>query len=55
VLMTAHPGTNKATFQVDLPRPRTLAMQSSKEFRDLTLAIWESLKDEVMRALENQL
>lgn len=55
VLMTAHPGTNKATFQVELPRPRTLAMQSSKEFRELTLAIWESLKDEVMRALENQL
>jgi NitT/TauT family transport system ATP-binding protein len=54
VLMTAHPGTNKATFEVAIPRPRTLAVQSSRAFRELTLAIWESLKDEVMRAMEAQ-
>ena len=54
VLMTAHPGTNKAIFDVDIPRPRTLAVQGSLAFRELTLNIWESLKDEVMRAMEAQ-
>lgn len=54
ILMTAHPGVNKATFEVDIPRPRTLATQGSREFRQLTLAVWELLKDEVMRAMEAQ-
>lgn len=54
VLMTAHPGTNKALFDVTIPRPRTLAVQGSEAFRHLTLAIWESLKDEVLRTMEVQ-
>ncbi len=54
VLMTAHPGTNKAMFDVEIPRPRTLAVQGSRTFRELTLSIWESLKDEVMRAMAVQ-
>ena len=54
VLMTAHPGTNKATFPVPLPRPRTLATRATEEFRALSVAIWDSLKDEVMRAMEEQ-
>ncbi len=54
VLMTAHPGTNKATFHVPLPRPRTLKSRATEEFRALTVAIWDSLKDEVMQAMENQ-
>ncbi len=54
VLMTAHPGTNKATFDVPLPRPRSLRTTAEPEFGRLTFAIWESLRDEVRRALEEQ-
>lgn len=55
VLMTAHPGTNKATFEVDIPRPRNLQTTSTPEFAALTGAIWESLQDEVRRAMEAQM
>lgn len=54
VLMTAHPGTNKQTFHVDIPRPRNLKTTSTPEFNALTAAVWESLQDEVMRAMEEQ-
>ncbi len=54
VLMTAHPGTKKAEFPVELPRPRTLQTTNTAEFRDLSYAIWESLQGEVMRALAQQ-
>lgn len=54
VLMTAHPGTNKATFEVALARPRTLKTTGTPEFAELTYAIWESLRSEVMRAMETQ-
>jgi len=55
VLMTAHPGTNKATFEVDIPRPRNLQTTSTPEFAALTGAIWQSLQDEVRRAMEAQM
>lgn len=55
VLMTAHPGTNKATFDVDFPRPRSLETTGRPEFSALTYRIWESLQDEVMRAMQDQL
>lgn len=54
VLMTAHPGANKATFEVRLPRPRTVKSTSAPEFRHLSYTIWESLQDEVMRAMAEQ-
>lgn len=54
VLMTAHPGTKKAEFVVDLPRPRDLATTRSARFTDLTAAIWSELKDEVHAAMEAQ-
>jgi NitT/TauT family transport system ATP-binding protein len=54
VLMTAHPGTNKAAFEVPLPRPRSLRTTTEPEFGRLSLAIWEALRDEVRRALEEQ-
>jgi len=54
VLMTAHPGTKKSEFVVDLPRPRDLATTSTPEFAALTGAIWEDLRDEVRRAMEAQ-
>ncbi len=54
VLMTAHPGTNKASFDVPLARPRSLATTAEPEFGRLSYAIWESLRDEVQRSLEEQ-
>jgi NitT/TauT family transport system ATP-binding protein len=54
ILMTAHPGTNKASFDIDLPRPRDLKTTSTPEFAALTYAIWESLRDEVIAAMEVQ-
>lgn len=54
ILMTAHPGTNKVKFEVDIPRPRDLKTTSTPEFARLTYAVWESLRDEVMAAMEEQ-
>jgi len=52
VLMTAHPGTNKAEFDIPLARPRSLKTTSEPEFARLSYAIWESLRDEVQRSIE---
>ncbi len=54
VLMTAHPGTNKAAFDVPLARPRSMATTAVPEFGRLAYAIWESLRDEVQRSMEEQ-
>src|SRR5690606_3234482 len=54
VLMTAHPGTKKAEFVVDLPRPRDLSTTQSQRFAELTGAIWAELREEVERAMEAQ-
>lgn len=54
VLMTAHPGTNKAAFDIPLPRPRSLRTTAEPAFGRLAFAIWEALRDEVQRALEEQ-
>lgn len=54
VIMTAHPGTHKVTFEVDLPRPRSVKTMATPEYAALTGAIWDALEDEVRRALEAQ-
>jgi NitT/TauT family transport system ATP-binding protein len=54
VLMTAHPGTQKAIFPVDIPRPRDLKTTGTAEFAQLSYRIWESLRDEVIRTMEEQ-
>lgn len=54
VLMTANPGTCKAIFPIDLPRPRTIELTGSPAYTNLKLAIWESLRVEVARAMEAQ-
>lgn len=54
ILMTAHPGTKKATFPVDIPRPRDLKTTGTAEFAELSYRIWESLRDEVIRTMEEQ-
>lgn len=52
VLMTAHPGTKKATFDVPLARPRDLHDTSTAQFGELSYSIWEALRDEVRAAME---
>lgn len=54
IIMTAHPGTNKADFRIDLPRPRTIATTSTPEFARLTGAIWQALEAEVKKAMQLQ-
>ena len=54
VIMTAQPGTHKATFEVGIPRPRTLETTATATFSELSSAIWEALRDEVHKAMEAQ-
>jgi NitT/TauT family transport system ATP-binding protein len=52
VVMTAGPGTVKAVYDIDLPRPRGAVQEIRFESRFLELhqQIWESLREEVERA-----
>jgi NitT/TauT family transport system ATP-binding protein len=52
VLMTAHPGTPKAEYRIDFPRPRGLELTAAPEFSRTTYTIWSALQDEVLRAME---
>jgi NitT/TauT family transport system ATP-binding protein len=51
VVMTVGPGTVKATFDIDLPRPRTVQeIRFEARFVELYRQIWETLRDEVQLA-----
>ena len=52
VVMTAGPGTVKAIYDIDLPRPRGAVQEIrfEPEFLELHQQIWESLREEVQRA-----
>ena len=51
VVITAGPGRVKATFTVDLPRPRRVQeIRFSREFVALYSEIWEALRSEVETA-----
>ncbi|MGE5156368.1 MAG: ABC transporter ATP-binding protein, partial [Betaproteobacteria bacterium] len=52
VVMTAGPGTVKAVFDIDLPRPRGAVQEIRFDARFLKLhhQIWQTLRDEVERA-----
>lgn len=54
VLMTARPGTIKEVFEIELPRPRTLATTTTEAFSALTYNIWQSLRVEVEQAMALQ-
>jgi NitT/TauT family transport system ATP-binding protein len=56
VVMTAGPGTIKATFSVDLPRPRGAVQEIrfQPRFLELYQQIWDSLREEVQRAYSRQ-
>jgi NitT/TauT family transport system ATP-binding protein len=51
VVMTVGPGTVKATFHIDLPRPRAVQeIRFEPRFVELYSRIWETLRDEVQLA-----
>ena len=52
VVMTAGPGTVKAVYDIDLPRPRGAVQEIrfTPRFLELHHQIWETLRDEVERA-----
>jgi NitT/TauT family transport system ATP-binding protein len=54
VVMTAGPGTVKAVFDIDLPRPRGAVQEIrfDPRFLEVHHQIWESLREEVQRAYE---
>ena len=47
MVMTRRPGHAKRIFEIDLPRPRDYEMRVTREFNDLKLEIWHTLKDEI--------
>ena len=52
VVMTAGPGTVKAVYDIDLPRPRGAVQEIrfDSRFLELYRQIWQSLREEVERA-----
>ncbi|WP_206615479.1 ABC transporter ATP-binding protein [Solirhodobacter olei] len=52
VVITAGPGTVKAEFEIDLPRPRgdVQSIRFNKRFLELYQQIWEALREEVDEA-----
>jgi NitT/TauT family transport system ATP-binding protein len=53
VLMTARPGKIKSTYEVALPRPRSLKLRTTPEYNRLAQVIWEDLVEEVNKVMEN--
>jgi NitT/TauT family transport system ATP-binding protein len=48
MLMTAHPGHVKDVFDVNIPRPRNMALiRNEKDFNNLFSVIWSKLREEV--------
>jgi NitT/TauT family transport system ATP-binding protein len=47
MVMTKRPGHAKKIFDIELARPRDYEMRVTREFNDLKLDIWHTLKDEI--------
>jgi len=54
ILMSAQPGRRLATFEIDLPRPRSIDAMNTTRFVELRAEIWDKLSAEVTRAMEMQ-
>lgn len=55
MVMTAHPGTIKTIFDVELPRPRDIsAIRTTPRYNELFTAVWLSLRDEVLRGKDSE-
>lgn len=51
VVLSARPATLRAEFDVSFPRPRRYEeLRTEPRFNDLTVAVWDVLRDEVRRA-----
>jgi sulfonate transport system ATP-binding protein len=54
VIFTSRPGRIRAVRDISIPRPRDPAtLRFTTPFRDHCAALWDELRDEVARALEN--
>ena len=53
VVMTYRPGRVKRIVKVDLPRPRDSAIVSSPEFGRLVAAVWNDLREEASRGMQD--
>ena len=53
VVMTYRPGRLKRVVEVDLPRPRDSAIVSSPEFGRLVAAVWNDLREEASRGMQD--
>ncbi|MEO3999355.1 ABC transporter ATP-binding protein [Mesorhizobium sp. CAU 1732] len=54
ILMSAQPGRRLATFDIDLPRPRSIDAMNTPRFAEYRAEIWNQLSSEVTRAMEMQ-
>lgn len=52
VVMTARPGRIKLDLEVELPRPRSVAITSESHFGELRTRLWDTLRGEVEQSLE---
>jgi NitT/TauT family transport system ATP-binding protein len=53
ILMSAQPGTLLRDYTVPFPRPRDAALRTSPQFASLLADIWELLRGEVQKGLED--
>ena len=55
MVMTAHPGRVKSVIDIDLPRPRSITdVRSNPRFMELFQQIWGHLREEVLRAKQEE-
>jgi len=54
IVMTARPGRVKEVIPIDLPRPRSLELVSTKEFGTLFDRTFHLIREEVTKAMEQQ-
>lgn len=51
VVMSARPGRVKASYQNNLPRPRSMAVQLTDRFLELKREVWDLVQEEVMGSM----
>lgn len=55
LIMTAHPGSVKAIIDVDLPRPRDIALiRTTMRYNELFQSIWLTLREEVLKVQDRE-
>ena len=54
MVMTYRPGKVKRIVDIDLPRPRTSEIVSSEAFGRYVAQIWNDLREEASRGLQDQ-